>query len=204
MPSDKKPIAVRLSDDVRAEVEELAKKYQVSTATVGLWAFSALLEYVKRNKGKVILPLDFDDILKNDSFINATPNITPRINEDTRPLKDFRFPGCMAAGEPAESQLSGETIRVASDLDPATHAVYEVNGQSAEPEFMDGDRWLVELVPEARTARKRTPAVFQDENGCYLKIYNGGKVPFASVNPDFPDVHAGDSLSLVGYPVEKV
>lgn len=62
MPSDKKPIAVRLDDETRQAVEELAEKYRVSSATIGIWALEALLEYVRMNNGKVVLPLSFEDL----------------------------------------------------------------------------------------------------------------------------------------------
>ena len=68
---------------------------------------------------------------------------------------------------------------------------------------MDGERWLVSIEKKGMTPKKGKPAVFRDAQGCYLKLYEGGKNPFRSVNPDFPDVHPGDGLELVGYPVER-
>lgn len=127
-----------------------------------------------------------------------------RETEGTIIRLDYRFVGSMAAGEPVESQTEGETLAADSDLDPASHVIYEVNGQSAEPQFMDGERWLVDISKKGKTAKKGVPAVFRDSQGCYLKIYQGGKTPFRSVNPDFADVEPSDSLELVGYPVERV
>ncbi|MGJ8678624.1 MAG: S24 family peptidase [Akkermansiaceae bacterium] len=154
------------------------------------------------SEGKIIEDWAFDGLeAMADEYFSP---ISLLAEEEASYGNEYPFYGCMAAGQPVESQLSGETLVALSTLDPATHAIFEVNGQSAEPQFMDGDRWLVELKQETNTARKGKPAVFSDENGCYLKIYNGGKAPFSSVNPDFPDVHPGESLSLLGYPIERV
>lgn len=142
-----------------------------------------------------------------DLYHDAVIHYADKLLEDNVDFhSDALFPyyGPMAAGQPVESQLEGETFKAASKLDPSTHAIFEVCGQSGEPQFMDGEKWIVELSMQSYTAKKGKPAVFKDSNGCYLKIYNGKQAPFSSVNPNFPDVTPGDSLSLVGYPVERI
>lgn len=76
MPSDKKPIAVRLPEEVRAQVKKLAEEYSVSEATIGIWAFKALLDYIKKNNGRVILPIDFNDVIKDSpvKVVKYTPH----------------------------------------------------------------------------------------------------------------------------------
>jgi len=108
----------------------------------------------------------------------------------------------MAAGQPCETTVD-EFFAVASKLNPANHIILEVCGQSAEPRYLDGDRWMIDISDMGYTPKKGVPAVFSDENGNYLKIYQGGD-SFQSVNPDHKDLYPGESLKLVGYPVEKV
>jgi hypothetical protein len=123
---------------------------------------------------------------------------------DPVPVSEFPFPGSVAAGQPVEPERA-ETLKVASDLSPDNHAVFEINGESGGDEFKDGERWLVEIFPgEARTAKKGKPAVFRDKDGAYLKIYQGKGLPLRSVDPNHPDVVPSDGMELVGYPVERV
>jgi len=145
------------------------------------------------------------------AFLDATNhqeevNITPLVTSENIEYVDFNFFGSVAAGQPVETQLIGETLSIRSSLDPHSHAAVEVNGQSAEPEFMDGDRWLIELVPPGQTftAKNNKPAVFADENGCYLKKFDRKNKKLVSVNSNHPEVVPGDSMRLVGYPVEMV
>ena len=114
---------------------------------------------------------------------------------------EFRFVGSVAAGQPVEA-LRDETLSIESGLSPENHVIIEINGESGGDEFPDGSRWLVETFPgEARTARKGKPAVFQDSQGCYLKVFKGRDKPLVSVDPSHDDVIPSDGLELVGYPI---
>jgi hypothetical protein len=58
----KKGITVRFEDEEMARLEELAHRYQVSSATILRWALRALAEYVRIKGGKLVLPLDFSEL----------------------------------------------------------------------------------------------------------------------------------------------
>jgi hypothetical protein len=45
-----------------AQLEELARRYQVSSATILRWALRVLAEYVRIKGGKLVLPLDFSEL----------------------------------------------------------------------------------------------------------------------------------------------
>ena len=145
-------------------------------------------------------------LIQHGDFMPINPADRITVLDEPDNVQEFPFFGCMAAGQPVESQIVGEKLSVSSDLDPTTHAIFEVNGESGGDKYPDGSRWLVELVKNGEnwTAKKGKPAVFCDENGCYLKIYNGGKVPFASVDPNHPDLYPGENLRLVGYPIQMI
>jgi transposase-like protein len=51
----------RLPRKMLQDVKALARAYDVDQTTVHRWAIKALLDYVKRHKGRVVLPLDFDE-----------------------------------------------------------------------------------------------------------------------------------------------
>jgi len=127
-------------------------------------------------------------------------NVTPLVTDDKQ---QYRWCGQMAAGQPVETPFE-ELISVSSKLDPNMHIVLEVCGDSGSPKYQDGERWLIDTSKRGYTAAKGKPAVFEDSSGMYLKVYHGKDQPFTSVNSDHPDHHPGDSLSLVGYPVELV
>lgn len=59
MASTKKGITVRFEDDEMDALEELAKRYRVTSATIIRWSLAALNDYVARSNGQITLPLDF-------------------------------------------------------------------------------------------------------------------------------------------------
>lgn len=82
------------------------------------------------------------------------------------------------------------------------HFVVEINGQSAEPKFMDGDRWIIQAV-ESGMPKAGKPYIVSDGSGSYLKKWNQKKKVFESINPKFSDVIPGEEAKLQGYPVEN-
>jgi len=198
--------AMKLLNDLKngdlivSELSELESKLLEQNVKIG--GFKDAEDYLTTSLKHLLTEGSFMSILPSKDTVKAKLNTIedfPQIQYQVYGKK-----GDMAAGQPAVNETVGETISIRSLLDPAYHVVFEVNGQSAEPEYMDGDRWLVDIRKKGFTPKKGVPAVFSDTNGCYLKIYQGGNKPFRSVNPDHPDLEAGDMLELVGYPVEKV
>ena len=53
----KKGITIRFEDEEMAQLEEVAARYHVSSATIIRWALKALLDYVEANDGKITLPM---------------------------------------------------------------------------------------------------------------------------------------------------
>ncbi len=51
----------RLPKKMLEQVRTFARDFDVDQTTVHRWALKALFSYVKRHKGKVVLPLDFDE-----------------------------------------------------------------------------------------------------------------------------------------------
>ncbi|MDC0088134.1 hypothetical protein OAI07_01185 [Akkermansiaceae bacterium] len=75
MPSNKKGITVRFSEDEMEQLDALAVSYGVSSATVIRWALKALVEYVEMNNGKITLPLDFTEIMKQSASVNPLSSL---------------------------------------------------------------------------------------------------------------------------------
>lgn len=77
--SNRKGITVRFEDSEMELLEELAKRYHVSSATIIRWSLKALSEYVEINGGRLTLPLDFSTIYQKakDYSINSVEPLTP-------------------------------------------------------------------------------------------------------------------------------
>ncbi len=129
-------------------------------------------------------------------------NIT-QLPQSEEPLTVLEKYGAVAAGQPVTTQMEGEEVTVKGAWNPEIHKVIEIDGESGQPDFIDGDEWIIDITKKGFTAAKGKPAIFSDSQGCYLKIYNGIGKPFTSVNPSHPDVQPDETLTLVGYPVQK-
>ncbi len=51
----------RLPKKMLEQVRAMAKAYDVDQTSIHRWALKALFDHVKRHKGRVTLPLDFDE-----------------------------------------------------------------------------------------------------------------------------------------------
>jgi hypothetical protein len=69
--SNRKGITVRFEDEEMAKIDELAKRYHVSSATIIRWALKALAEYVEVHQGRITLPLDFSSFYNQAEKYNA-------------------------------------------------------------------------------------------------------------------------------------
>jgi SOS-response transcriptional repressor LexA len=140
---------------------------------------------------------------QSPSAILPLHSISSKVAEDEGGYKAFKLPflGAVAAGEPVCAPQN-ETV-MASRQFPRGHFVVEINGRSAEPLFMDGDRWVISPV-ETGTPKQGVPCVVSDGSGSYLKKWNPKRRVFESINPDFDDVIPGEEAKLQGYPVEKL
>lgn len=123
--------------------------------------------------------------------------------EEADNLLPFELPflGAVAAGEPVEAPRS-ETVSVGKEY-AAGHFVVEINGRSGEPEFYDGERWIID-GRNAYTPKNGKPCIVSDGFGSYLKKWNRTRGVFESINPDFPDVIPAEGAKFQGYPVEKL
>jgi hypothetical protein len=61
MSAEKKGITVRFDALEMQELDELAERYRVSSATIIRWALRALGNHVQRNEGRLVLPLELGD-----------------------------------------------------------------------------------------------------------------------------------------------
>lgn len=87
--SNRKGITVRFEDQEMQQLEELAKRYHVSSATIIRWALKALADYVEVNGGKITLPLDFS------AFYHAAE----------------KYPTLKVADEPCDSTMARKNVR---------------------------------------------------------------------------------------------
>lgn len=126
-----------------------------------------------------------------------------RVAEDPAECHAFRLPflGAVAAGEPVEAPRN-ETLAVSKQY-PDGHFIVEVNGQSAEPDYPDGSRWVID-GRDKYTPKDGAVCVVSDGSGSYLKRWNRKRGVFESVNPNFQDVIPSDDAKLQGYPVERI
>lgn len=62
MAAGKKGITVRFEDHEMDQLDRLAARYRVSSATVLRWSLQALSEYVDVQGGRITLPLDFSNV----------------------------------------------------------------------------------------------------------------------------------------------
>lgn len=114
---------------------------------------------------------------------------------------ELPFLGAVAAGEPVEAPLA-ESVIVPRRF-PSCHFVVEINGQSAEPEFPDGSRWVID-GRDKFTPKNGAVCVVSDGSGSYLKRWNRERQVFESINSDFDDVLPAAEAQLQGYPVERL
>lgn len=137
-------------------------------------------------------------IKQQGNKVTAFPDHIP---DATKKVFEMPFLGAVAAGEPVSAPRD-EVISVARDYGSG-HFVVEINGQSAEPEFMDGDRWIIRAVDSGTPAQGK-PCIVSDGSGSYLKKWNRKKKVFESINSDFNDVMPAEEAKLQGYPVERL
>lgn len=200
---------IRIDSDKHLRLKELSDKTGLKLVDLGRAAVDGLLDYAEASGGKITLPIDFNQPTQTlESIANALGlhKIQPlqAVAEDPQPygnITELPFAGAAAAGEPVEAPRN-ETISVPGNW-PAGHYVLEVNGQSAEPEFPDGSRWVID-GRNCYTPKQGVPCIVADENGSYLKKWNSKQKIFESINPEFPDIAPGDSATLRGYPVKRL
>lgn len=116
-------------------------------------------------------------------------------------VHDLPFLGAVAAGEPVEAPRD-EVLRVPREF-PEGHFIVEVNGQSMEPDFIDGDRWIID-GRNKYSPKNGAVCVVSDGQGSYLKRWNRKTGNFESINPDFKDILPANEAKLQGYPVERL
>jgi len=114
---------------------------------------------------------------------------------------ELPFLGSVAAGEPVSATLD-DTVAVSRAYPPG-HFVVQINGHSGEPQFKDGERWIID-GRDCFTPKKGKPCVVSDGYGSYLKKWNPKRQAFESISPAFNDVIPLADAKLQGYPVERL
>jgi predicted transcriptional regulator len=61
MDAEKKGITVRFDESELRELDTLADRYRVSSATIIRWALRALANHVERNEGRLVLPFELGE-----------------------------------------------------------------------------------------------------------------------------------------------
>ena len=207
------PKAKELSFAMGAKIEraflEEERRCNVDTdkTSASIWdlVFFNGKEVARINEGLIAGGYERIEDLYRDAVINFCDDIIEgkqNIAEFTDPEAfEFPFLGAVAAGEPVSAPLD-EMVTSTKDYGPG-HFVVEVNGQSAEPDFIDGDRWVIRAV-ETGTPANGKPCIVSDASGSYLKQWNRKESVFESINPKFSNVIPGQEAKLQGYPVEKL
>jgi hypothetical protein len=72
----KTTVSVRVSDEQLAQIETLAKQFDLDKGDVMRWAIEALKNYVAANKGRLHLPLDFKEVWRETQPRGVTSNPT--------------------------------------------------------------------------------------------------------------------------------
>lgn len=141
--------------------------------------------------------------IKDACLADTASKIEPVSLHQPSNLIAFELPffGAVAAGEPVSATLE-ETVTVPREYPPG-HFVVQINGRSGEPQFMDGERWVID-GRDCFTPKKGKPCVVSDGYGSYLKKWNPKRQAFESINPAFNDVIPLADAKLQGYPVEKL
>lgn len=63
----KSSLSLRLSEGQGNQLEALAKKYQVSETKIVEWALQALHDYAEAHGGRVMLPINFDEMWESSA-----------------------------------------------------------------------------------------------------------------------------------------
>jgi predicted transcriptional regulator len=61
MATEKNGITVRFDESEMGELDALADRYRVSSATIIRWALRALADHVERNEGRLVLPFELGE-----------------------------------------------------------------------------------------------------------------------------------------------
>ena len=189
------PVAVRFTVDQITEISAVASEFQMSKQDVIRLSVAAGLKAM-RNIGIAGLQ---EFIAFEIKARNHIPNVTEAVADI--PIFELPFLGAVAAGEPVSAPLD-ELCPVPKNYGPG-HYIVEINGQSAEPEFMDGDKWVIRAI-ETGTPKQGIPCIVSDGAGSYLKKWNRKTKAFESINAGFNDVTPGEEAKLQGYPVAKL
>ena len=81
--ANRKGITVRFEDDEMEKLEELAKRFHVSSATIIRWSLKALADYVEINQGRIVLPLDFTTFYQKAATFPAELKVADDMGNDS-------------------------------------------------------------------------------------------------------------------------
>lgn len=122
-----------------------------------------------------------------------------------RELILFDKPLAAGVGDPTELEEEGSPIFLYDSPDVRiADYVFSINGESMEPEYHDGDKVLVEKVPEADDMRYGEVGAFMINNEMYIKVYEADGLH--SLNKAFAPMRFEDeeSVYLIGKVIGKV
>lgn len=134
--------------------------------------------------------------------VYEVPDPVPQlVADDSRVIYSLPYLGAVAAGAQVDAEVA-ESVAVPRPYERG-HFVVRVSGESMEPELEDGDLIVVD-GRDAHTPGHGRVCVVSDGSGSSVKVWNRRRRVFESINPEHPDLEAGDEVVFRGYYVEKV
>ena len=154
-----------------------------------------LLRYTKREQNLLSSYRNLSDTNKYlvDSMIQSMQSVESVIEyRDVKEIKLFDKPLAAGIGDPTEFDDTGEPLYlyVSDDTDKADCA-FNVNGDSMEPTFSDGDIVLVQRYPRCSDPTPGDIGAFIVGNELYVKEYR--KDGLYSHNKSYAPMHFADS-----------
>lgn len=196
------PTNIRIPEDLESTIDDLAKNWKSQKADVIRWALRFGIEKLLED-GVSDPETVFREHVeqKSQAAVIMRRNILAphSLPEPTANVIELPFLGAVAAGEPVEAPRD-ETIPVSREY-PPKHFIVEVNGDSMEPDYPDGSRWIID-GKDKFTPKDGAVCVVSDGTGSYLKRWNKKSRVFESINPKRNHVLPAAEATLQGYPVE--
>lgn len=187
---------IQLDAELDAKISLAAERLDMTKADVMRLAMRLGLENFRRLNYRLAEKLS--DFPEPEPILKVADDPAPFII--TKRI-DLPYYGTVAAGRPGGPlDVMDGTHPAMDNYDPLTHYVLRVNGQSMEPDYLDGSFIICRKLKSGEYATKGDDVIACDASGAYFKrlIYTKdgkkGNSPrkatphLVSINPDFPEV----------------